>query len=164
MFFEKSAKKLSKTGVQMRPVPLADQSLGGSFFWNLPNPSFKLPVDQWCVTGSISPSQKVILHPNAHTNGQSWFWGPEGNVTERYAQKTEIFVNSQLLSFLVSKNYFLKNNVYRRWRGSDERFRTCFSILFVLFSGAFSIFVFFTFFIVLERNCFENIFQNRKIL
>ena len=38
-----------------------------------------------------------------------------------------------------------------------------FSIHFMLFSGAFSIFEFFTFFLVLERNCFEKIFQNMKI-
>ena len=61
--------------------------------------------------------------------------------------KTKIFINSGLLSLLVSKIHFLKNNVYRRWRGSDEWFGTRFFHTFhVVFRCVFDFWVFYVFY------------------
>ena len=61
--------------------------------------------------------------------------------------KTKIFINSGFLSLLVSKIHFLKNNVYRRWRGSDEWFGTRFFHTFhVVFRCVFDFWVFYVFY------------------
>ena len=70
-FFQLFSKKMSKSCPKLGPNEAGTISWSKFrrfIFWNSPNPSFKLPVDQWCVTGSISPSQKVIINPDARTH------------------------------------------------------------------------------------------------